>query len=99
MGDKMFRYFQGFPEDTRVIFTYVDKRILVNPGMFIGVSSMTRLLKKSNDYWSFGLDPGSISDFLHTYDMELEEDIGTTEYREKYFTENKLDSEIDPTAK
>jgi hypothetical protein len=26
--------------------------------MFIGASNMTRLLKKSNDYWSFGLDPG-----------------------------------------
>lgn len=85
MGDKMFRYFQGFPEDTRLIFTYVDKQVLENPGMFIGASSMTRLLKKSNDYWSFGLDPGSISDFLHTYNMELEKDIGTTEYRERYF--------------
>jgi methyltransferase (TIGR00027 family) len=85
MGDKMFRYFQSFPEDTCVIFTYVDKRILENPGMFIGASSMTRLLKKSNDYWSFGLDPGSIRNFLDTYNMELEEDIGTTEYRKKYF--------------
>jgi len=85
MGDKMFRYFQGFPEDTRVIFTYVDKRILENPGIFIGASNMTRLLKKSNDYWSFGLDPGSMKDFLHTYNMELEEDIGTTDYRKRYF--------------
>lgn len=85
MGDKMFRYFQGFPEDTRVIFTYVDKRILENPGIFIGASNMERLLKKSNDYWSFGLDPGSIKDFLQAYNMELEEDIGTTDYRKRYF--------------
>lgn len=85
IGDKMFRYFQRFPEDTRVIFTYVDKRILENPGMFIGASNMTRLLKKNNDFWSFGLDPAGINEFLNTYHMELEEDIGTTEYRKRYF--------------
>lgn len=85
MGHKMFRYFARFPAETRVIFTYVDKRILENPGMFIGASNMTRLLKKSNDYWSFGLDPESIANFLEAYNMELEDDIGTTEYRKLYF--------------
>ncbi|GAA0555561.1 class I SAM-dependent methyltransferase [Chitinophaga japonensis] len=84
-GDKMFRYFAGFPPGTRIIFTYVDKQVLENPGMFIGAASMTRLLKKSNDNWSFGLDPAGIRDFLAGYDMELEEDIGTTEYRKLYF--------------
>lgn len=85
MGDKMFRYFQRFPEDTRVIFTYVDKQVLENPGMFIGAKNMTRLLKKSNDFWSFGLDPAGISDFLNTYNLELEKEISTTEYRRLYF--------------
>jgi len=84
-GDKMFRYFAGFPPGTRVLFTYVDKRILENPGMFIGAASMTKLLKKSNDFWSFGLDPNGIRDFLAGYNMELETDIGTTEYRKLYF--------------
>jgi methyltransferase (TIGR00027 family) len=85
MGDKMFRYFQRFPEDTKVIFTYVDKQVLENPGMFIGASNMTRLLKKSNDFWSFGLDPAGVSDFLSAYNLELEKDISTTEYRKMYF--------------
>ncbi len=87
MGDKMFRYFQRFPPETRVIFTYVDKGILENPGMFIGASNMTRLLEKSNDYWSFGLDPAGISHFLENYNLELEEDIDTNTYRKMFYGE------------
>ncbi len=84
-GMRMFRYLQGFPAGTRLIFTYVDKGVLENPGIFIGATSMTRLLRKSNDFWSLGISPADIRGFLQTYDMELLEDIGTMEYRRRFF--------------
>ena len=87
VGDGIFRYFRAFQPGTRIIFTYVDEKVLHNPGMFFGAASVTRLLKKHHEYWNFGLDPANITGFLAAYNMELLYDAGATEYRRMYFGE------------
>ena len=85
VGNTMFRYFQGFPPGTRLIFNYVDKKVIEDPKAFYGATSVNRLLKKIKEPWNIGLDPSYLPQFLAEYNMELVFDEGATEYRQRYF--------------
>lgn len=85
VGNTMFRYFQGFPPGTRIIFNYVDKKVLEDPRTFYGAANVERLLKKIDEPWNIGLDPSYLPHFLADYNMELVFDEGAAEYRQRYF--------------
>ncbi len=87
VGNTMFRYFQGFPPGTRIIFNYVDKKVLEDPRTFYGARNVQRLLKKIDEPWNVGLDPFYLPHFLSEYNMELVFDEGAIEYRRRYFGE------------
>ncbi len=85
VGQKMFRYFQGFPTGTRVIFNYVDRQVLDNPGMFYGAKRVAKMLKRIREPWNVGLVPAQVPALLASYNMELVFDEGAKEYRKRYF--------------
>lgn len=85
IADKIFQYFKTFRPGTIVVFTYVDEKVLKDPGMFFGASSITRLLQKNSEFWNFGIDPANIHNFLAAYNMKVIYDEGATAYRHKYF--------------
>jgi methyltransferase (TIGR00027 family) len=87
VGNTMFRYFQGFPSGTRIIFNYVDKKVLEDPRMFYGATNVARLLNKIEEPWNVGLDPSYLPHFLADYNMELVYDEGAAAYRHLYFGE------------
>ncbi|GAA0555545.1 class I SAM-dependent methyltransferase [Chitinophaga japonensis] len=85
VGNTMFRYFQAFPPGTRIIFNYVDRRVLEDPGTYYGAVNVDRLLKRIAEPWNVGLDPSYLPHFLAGYNMELVFDEGAADYRERYF--------------
>ncbi|KAA2241620.1 class I SAM-dependent methyltransferase [Chitinophaga agrisoli] len=84
LGNKMFRYFQEYPSGTRIIFNYVDKKMLDNPRSFYGATRVARMLKKMKEQWDTGLTPATLPHFLANYNMELLYDENATTYRELY---------------
>jgi methyltransferase (TIGR00027 family) len=62
----------------RLVFTYVDRRAL-DPG-----PRMRRLLEKSGETWTFGLDPGEVEGYLEERGFSLVSDEAAPEYRARY---------------
>lgn len=85
IAPKVFEYFKRFRPGTIIIFTYVDEEVLENPGKFTGAASVTRLLRRNNEFWNFGIDPASIKEFLASYNMELMYNLDCNIYRHMYY--------------
>jgi len=85
IAPKVFDYFKRFRPGTIIIFTYVDKQVLEHPEKFTGAASVTKLLKRSNECWNFGIDPASIKEFLSGYNMELLYNLDASVYRKMYY--------------
>jgi methyltransferase (TIGR00027 family) len=71
---------------TRLVVTYVDRRVLDGTqDTFIGTVQLRALLRRSGEPWTFGLDPATVREYLAERGLALEEDVGATEYRARYF--------------
>nr|WP_315247640.1 SAM-dependent methyltransferase [uncultured Flavobacterium sp.] len=79
-----FEFIKKFTTNSYVIFTYVHKDILENPGSFLGGEKLLTDLNKLEEKWTFGFKPEELSDYLKSFDMMLIEDMGAIEYRSKY---------------
>lgn len=79
-----FAFISKFAKNSSVIFTYVHKKILENPAAFLGGEKLLKDLNKLEEKWTFGFQPEELSNYLNQFDMLVIEDMGATEYREKY---------------
>lgn len=89
--DDVLRYIQSFPPGTRVVLTYVDKRVLTadNNGMFIGTRKLFRKLARDQEEWTFGILPGEFEAYLEDRNFRLLYDGGADDYRYAYFGKQK----------
>lgn len=69
---------------SQLLFTYVNRALLDDPGSFAGTETLFATLKEAGEQWTFGLDPAGLADFLRQRGLELERDIGSSEYRARY---------------
>ncbi len=69
---------------SQLLFTYVHRAVLDDPASFAGTENLFETLKEAGEQWTFGLDPAELADFLRQRGLELEHDIGSSEYRAKY---------------
>ena len=67
-----------------LIFTYVHRDVLTNPGAFVGADRLFSTLAKAGEKLTWGIDPGTLPKFLADRGLLLERDIGAAEYRELY---------------
>jgi len=79
-----FSFIAKFTTNSYVIFTYVHKKILENPGSFLGGEKLLENLDKLEEKWTFGFRPEELSNYLKQFGILLLEDMGATEYRAKY---------------
>lgn len=79
-----FSFIAKFTTNSYVIFTYVHKKILENPGSFLGGEKLLENLDKLEEKWTFGFQPEELSNYLKQFGILLLEDMGATEYRAKY---------------
>lgn len=91
VAPRAFEYFKRFRPGTIVVFTYVDKAMLEKPENFTGAVSVTKLLRRNDEFWNFGIDPASIKEFLASYNMELLHNLDTPTFRRMYFGDDAID--------
>jgi methyltransferase (TIGR00027 family) len=66
---------------SRLVFTYVDRRVLDDPGSFPGGETVMAKVRQSGEPWTFGLRPDEAGAYLSERGLRLVEDLGSVEYR------------------
>lgn len=69
---------------SRVLFTYLHRAVLENPSAFAGTDRLSAALRAADERWTFGLDPDELAAYLGARGLELEEDVGSADYRARY---------------
>ena len=83
--DGTLRWCASAAPGSRVLFTYVHSRVLVEPQAFDGTQRLFATLTAAGERWTFGLDPSGLHGFLAQRGLLLETDVGASEYRARYF--------------
>jgi methyltransferase (TIGR00027 family) len=68
-----------------LLFTYVHRDVLTRPSAFIGTEKLFASLEKAGEKLTFGIDPRNLRGFLAERGLSLENDVGASEYRARYF--------------
>jgi len=82
--DNTFTFISKYPKGSYVIFTYVHKQVLDDPGSFFGGEKLLKDLEKIEERWTFGFYPKELANYLSDFGLTLIVDSGATEYRQKY---------------
>lgn len=82
--DRTFSFIIRFPKGSFVIFTYVHKQVLDAPSSFIGGEKLLKDLERLEERWTFGFLPEELPNYLSNFGLTLVEDLGATEYRQRY---------------
>jgi methyltransferase (TIGR00027 family) len=83
--DGTLRWCARLAAGSKVLFTYVDSRVLDEPHAFHGTQRLFATLRAANERWTFGQDPSSLRSFLAQRGLMLETDVGAADYRARYF--------------
>ncbi len=75
----------GAGAGSTVVFTYVHRRVLDSPEEFEGTEKLFATLRAAGERWTFGLAPSGLRTFLAQRGLLLDEDVGASEYRARYF--------------
>jgi methyltransferase (TIGR00027 family) len=87
--DNTFHFTKQFISPFNIIFTYIDKDVLDNPGHFKGTDQLFANLKNNEEQWTFGFNPSELTKYLQLFNLALKEDLNATEYRNRYMPERK----------
>src|SRR5262249_6233010 len=68
-----------------IAFTYVDRALLDGAREYAGQDAIMATVVRAGEPWTFGLAPGELRSYLAERGLELVEDLGAAEYRERYF--------------
>ncbi|HEY3141832.1 MAG TPA: SAM-dependent methyltransferase [Acidimicrobiales bacterium] len=68
-----------------LVFTYVHRDVLTNPGAFTGGERLFATLAKVGETFTFGFDPQQLPDYLAERGLVLEQDVGAAEFRARYY--------------
>ena len=68
-----------------LVFTYVHRDVLDEPGRFVGGERLFATLAKVGERFTFGLDPGDLSTFLAGRGLALVSDEGANEFRHRCY--------------
>jgi methyltransferase (TIGR00027 family) len=79
--DRTLRWCAGTAAGSEILFTYVHRDVLRDPGSFFGTGPLLRKLEAAGEGWTFGFDPGALPAHLRERGLELLEDRGASEYR------------------
>jgi len=83
--DATLRWCAEAASGSELLFTYVHRAVIDTPGAFEGTETLFATLKAAGEEWKFGIDPADLASFLTDRGLRLEQDIGSAEYRAKYW--------------
>ena len=87
--DKTLEFVRKFAIGSYIIFTYIDKLVIDRPQSFTGAEKVLKNLRKNEECWTLGFKPEELSNYLAKFHLVLLEDLGATEYRDKYMPDRK----------
>jgi methyltransferase (TIGR00027 family) len=83
--DGLFRYVAGSAAaGSRMVFTYIHRALLDGGRSFAGAQQTLATVRRGGEPYTFGFDPGELSSYLAPRGLGLIEDVGASEYRERY---------------
>ena len=83
--DAIFRYISRVSTpDSRIIFTYIKRSIIDGNLPHEERKSLLQHHKLLGEPWIYGIDPEEISSFLNNRGFSLINQVGASEYRERY---------------
>lgn len=83
--DATLRWCAEAASGSELLFTYVHRAVIDAPETFAGTQTLFATLKAAGEEWKFGIDPADLAGFLSDRGLRLEQDIGSAEYRAKYW--------------
>ncbi len=82
--DVLFRYVGRAAVGTRMVFTYIHRRILDGSANFTGAASTLATVQRVGEPYTFGFDPAELPRYVAERGLHLVEDVDATAYRERY---------------
>ncbi|MFZ1866625.1 MAG: SAM-dependent methyltransferase [Polyangiales bacterium] len=82
--DATLRWCARAASGSELLFTYVHRAILDDPGAFAGTGRLSTALQAAGERWTFGLDPAELRSYLRDRGLDLEEDVGSADYSARY---------------
>jgi methyltransferase (TIGR00027 family) len=83
--DATFRWVSGSAAaGSRIVFTYIHKGILDGSFMTPNAQRILSDLERLGEPWLFGLDPAELDRYLAQRGLELIEQVGSSEYQDRY---------------
>jgi methyltransferase (TIGR00027 family) len=70
---------------SHLIFTYIDRQVLVDPSRYTGAERLLQTLRRAGEEMTFGMDPDDLAAYLEERGLYLEDDVGAASYRRRYF--------------
>jgi len=67
-----------------LLFTYVHSDVLEEPARFVGAERLYATLEKVGEKLTFGMDPRNMGAYLSERGLDLQWDLGASEYRSRY---------------
>ena len=83
--ESVLRFVAGCAPESRIVFTYVDRRALDGSATFAEAAPLLRDVERLGEPWTFGFDPAEIPCELERLGLRLERDAGAREYRAECF--------------
>jgi methyltransferase (TIGR00027 family) len=77
--DDVLRQISRAAADSVLLFTYIDRRVLDQPGEFLGAPKLLSRLRSYGEPWTFGLDPEEIGEYLSATNLRMLQDVGVAE--------------------
>jgi methyltransferase (TIGR00027 family) len=69
---------------SEIVFTYINGRIIEGSLCPEGSKSLIANLQRQGEPWIFGIDPDGLDAYLTARDFEVVEEVGVSDYRERY---------------
>lgn len=85
--DETLRWCAQAAAGSQLLFTYLDRAVLDDPAAFEGTDRLFSTLKAADEEWTFGLRPTELTGYLQQRGLELQQDIGSADYRARYLPE------------
>ena len=70
---------------SKILFTYVHRRVLDEPAAFWGTERLFATLRAAGERWTFGLDPARVAPLLAEHGLALEDDRGVADCRARCY--------------
>jgi methyltransferase (TIGR00027 family) len=86
--DTGFRTIREAAEESKIVFTYVDKAVIESDNRFEGTVKLKQVLARAGESWTFGFNPAELDGYLAERGYRLLDDIGSVELRSRYLNGN-----------